>query len=114
MCVLICRVLWGRAVCVCGRTWSINHGIDPPTPDTPIPNPNIGYHFPEGPYVEYEGDMPPKYAAEPAALVAALNAEMARLVEEGAATEVCVCGFMCIDRLMDRSIPDRLSRACIE
>lgn len=48
-----------------------------------------GYHFPEGPYVEYEGDMPPQYAAEPTALVAALNAEMARLVEEGAATEVC-------------------------
>ncbi len=50
--------------------------------------PTKGYHFSEGPYVEYEGELPPQYAAEPQALVAALNAEMGLLVEEGVETKV--------------------------
>lgn len=46
--------------------------------------PTKGYHFADGPYVEYEGE----YAADTGALAAALNAEMARLVEEGTDTKV--------------------------
>lgn len=52
--------------------------------------PTKGYHFQEGPYVEYEGEMPPQYAADLEALMAALNAEMKVLVEEGVDTNVHV------------------------
>jgi hypothetical protein len=65
--------------------------------------PAKGYHFAEGPYVEYEGELPVEYAGDVGALVSTLNAEMARLVEEGVETKVgggavvAVVGFRVMD-----------------
>lgn len=52
--------------------------------------PTKGYHFADGPFVEYfyEEEMLPETATNTGALAAALNAEMARLVEEDVDTKV--------------------------
>jgi len=63
--------------------------------------PGRGYHFADGPWVEYEGAVP---AEERSALVAALNAEMARLIELDADTVVQAVPATSSDQLQQMGV----------
>ena len=66
--------------------------------------PTKGYHFAEGPYVEYQGMLP---ADKTASFVDDLNHQLQILVEEGIDTQVC--SYVALMRLKEGEEASRFS-----